>query len=771
MVTSTPGDNDDPMDGDRRIPSGSDRYKSSENDPGGRSKKGKGRETSLERISSRRYATRSPSPSEFEREVRRNRQVARENRQQRDGVGTSVNTTSGWRNDDSLGIVVHNGECDECAKYAMHIFPFQFSRDAGYIGAKERRDQQIEKFWEDRAWKAQSELERAEDKIDQLWDRIRSLESQLEEPRHKRVRVDDTSVTPSVKITDTYAETVSKPPRRETDVVMKDAQKEFPPLPPSIHPPRDPSEANKRPQINFPPKELPENEAMFKRWSDQAQIEGNEVDLARARAYVRFANFTPPEKRTPLMKYALAEWHLPAWLPLDRQSGRGQVRAQDGQRLNQPKLSDPPEQWAQFMHHRLYMYKDTPGLVIDHTGISLPHLRGMLLTRQLLPPRALQRERSAANLRILEVLATPGLYRETIRGGRFYLSERDLKPMTQSGDNVSVDDVISHLAACGVEPYEVDDARAYADSWLSTATRSDDPNQSRPAKDILARVRTCSDNTGKVSPMQPTWWSPPPGAISLSAAKKRKRAPSPRRAVAVPPTGPRQRTERPTDATVHIPSAPTGGSPSCPTVSFGLTVPPKTGLYSSSSSRPFMVGREILIPQDVSPEELPSEPYGGNAHFDEGGYPIGYYDYDGPTFPVRTKADKNRDKCRRRNERQRLLGTAPSSKQEGAPKQTPAPVAPSGEGAKKKKKPRNKHLYSDHDDDSDSEGGVSPVYFAPEDSPFNGPPSAADPTDEVISGLISSTLSSTNPGDVQPSPSDDPADMAVDPSTKEPGEV
>src|SRR4030095_7858890 len=99
----------------------------------------------------------------------------------------------------------------------------------------------------------------------------------------------------------------------------------------------------------------------------------------------------------------------------------------------------------------------------------------------------------------------------------------------------------------------VDNARAYADSWLSTANRSDDPNQCGPAKDILARVRTLPDNTGKVSPMQPTWWNPPPGAIPLKAAKKRKRASSPGRAVTVPPTGPRQRTEHPTEPLVHIP--------------------------------------------------------------------------------------------------------------------------------------------------------------------------------------------------------------------------
>jgi hypothetical protein len=517
-------------------------------DPSGRSQRGKEKQRALEPTgsSNRTHIHRSPSPDEMEEAIRSSRRSAREDQNRRAGVGISSRTDEGWRIDGE-GIVLHRGTCDICKSYALHVYNHVYDHDKEYLDAKERRDAHINSGVIARAERA---YDGYEGDIDALQETIRNLETEnehlkeeLEGRTSKRARTREPSPYPERSQGNSYARAISRPsppavPRPvapDEDVNMNEVYPPLPILPPPRYTssvPDAPRTANWRPapkprgQV---PTSIPQNTEEFDAWSRSAHTSGNYPMLERMREYMRFVNDTPAGARTPLMSYALANWRLPSWLPVEMQSARGLRRLNDPNRLEQPSLLDSAEAWAQFMHRHLYQWRHHPGTLLDEKRVSLPHVRGQLLLRQQIPSGLSPEAKSLLHLRIAEVLSTPGLYRQIRERERLALSPaRRRQPMPIQSTQVSLEDVAMHLASMGVSDAEVREGSHYAVGWLTaTATaNSSRSDESSIAADIVRRLRQIPNARSEDAPLmsEPRWWIAGPNDVALrEPRRKRKR--------------------------------------------------------------------------------------------------------------------------------------------------------------------------------------------------------------------------------------------------------
>jgi hypothetical protein len=118
---------------------------------------------------------------------------------------------------------------------------------------------------------------------------------------------------------------------------------------------------------------------------------------------------------------------------------------------------------------------------MDHHQVSLPHIRGQLLTHQQVPSGLSQRQNLGLYIRLMEVFAMPGLYRQTCeRHGLLMQETHHRLPMSNISDNTTIKEVARHLAAMGVLDHEVREAHHYAIGWLTatastTSTQPDEP--------------------------------------------------------------------------------------------------------------------------------------------------------------------------------------------------------------------------------------------------------------------------------------------------------
>jgi hypothetical protein len=144
------------------------------------------------------------------------------------------------------------------------------------------------------------------------------------------------------------------------------------------------------------------------------------------------------------------------------------------------------------MHRHLYQWQNLPGAMMDNHRVSLPHIRGQLLTHQQVPSGLSQRQKFSLYIRLMEVFAMPGLYHQTReRHGLLVPETRHQLPMSNISDNTTVEEVVRHLAAMGVLDQEVREAHHYAVGWLTAtaSTTSTRPDELAAASDILNCLR------------------------------------------------------------------------------------------------------------------------------------------------------------------------------------------------------------------------------------------------------------------------------------------
>ena len=126
--------------------------------------------------------------------------------------------------------------------------------------------------------------------------------------------------------------------------------------------------------------------------------------------YMCHTNEIPSVAISLLMNHALASWRLPSWLYEEQQLAWGVCQLRDTSHLEQPSMNDSAEHWAQFMHQHQYQWQTTPGILLDQTRVSLPHVRGHLLACQQIPSGLSQRQHFRLYLHLMEVFTLPGLY-------------------------------------------------------------------------------------------------------------------------------------------------------------------------------------------------------------------------------------------------------------------------------------------------------------------------------------------------------------------------
>ena len=162
------------------------------------------------------------------------------------------------------------------------------------------------------------------------------------------------------------------------------------------------------------------------------------------------------------MNHALANWRLPSWLPKDQQSARGICRLKNPNYLEQLELHDTPKWWAQYMHQHLYQWQTSPSTLLDAQRVSLPHVRGQLLTCQQIPSGLSQRQKFGLYIRLMEVFVLPGLYHLTWERLGLTMPETHRRlTMSTTSDNTTIEDMVRHLAAVGISDDEVREAHHY----------------------------------------------------------------------------------------------------------------------------------------------------------------------------------------------------------------------------------------------------------------------------------------------------------------------
>ena len=145
--------------------------------------------------------------------------------------------------------------------------------------------------------------------------------------------------------------------------------------------------------------------------------------------------------------------------------------------LEQPWVTDSSEMWVQFMHWHLYQWQAHPGLILNQCGVSLLHLKGFLLLHQQIPSGLTQRQKAGLHIWIIEVLIIPGLYCSHHAQLKVIISIHcEQWPMSNMTDNMTIDNIIQHLAFLSIPDHKVREAHHYTVEWLrSTAASTSRP--------------------------------------------------------------------------------------------------------------------------------------------------------------------------------------------------------------------------------------------------------------------------------------------------------
>ena len=155
--------------------------------------------------------------------------------------------------------------------------------------------------------------------------------------------------------------------------------------------------------------------AQLDNYIEAANRHGDMTAVARMCAYVREAQLMSREERSPLQEAALMKWRIPDWVPAE---GRSSAKAGDPNApagVNTPRMMDLPEEWARWMWRYPRELTTRPGIRHVRDGISLSSVRGMQMALGRAPRGAsVQHARHTFILRLAELLATRGMYRQLV---------------------------------------------------------------------------------------------------------------------------------------------------------------------------------------------------------------------------------------------------------------------------------------------------------------------------------------------------------------------
>ncbi|KAG9227847.1 hypothetical protein PTI98_011439 [Pleurotus ostreatus] len=286
------------------------------------------------------------------------------------------------------------------------------------------------------------------------------------------------------------------------------------------------------PRGNEPPM-IPENSAAWAEMVQAAQIPDNWEAYNSCRSVVNVANQLASDKKPMrgFMRAALRTWRAPDWVkrvrnirPLPRitvadatvvaSSGttaaphleattndsvssptmrtglanRTELRPTTGYQA--PSMDAPPEAWCAYDYYFRHVKAMSAGL--GDNPLDLRTRRGHRLIRRTGPSPAvgdptLERNRSVYTERATTLLAMPGRYQAVIQ--RLGLTVPSVyQPFHYAGhlDNLSVEDVAAHLAACGVSIEMANDAWLFARQWLLDPRNENRPNTYPTRQQLLA---------------------------------------------------------------------------------------------------------------------------------------------------------------------------------------------------------------------------------------------------------------------------------------------
>ena len=152
-------------------------------------------------------------------------------------------------------------------------------------------------------------------------------------------------------------------------------------------------------------------------------------------------------------------------------------------------MTDSPEEWARWMWRYPRELTTHPGIRHARDGISLSSVRGMQMALGRAPRGAsVQCARHAFILRLAELLATRGMYRQLVDQLRLTITSTLRMSIAQTTDNVMVEDVACVLAADGVTIPQARDAHKWGLNTLNLWSQVADANRRTDAMQALMAV-------------------------------------------------------------------------------------------------------------------------------------------------------------------------------------------------------------------------------------------------------------------------------------------
>ncbi|KDQ25781.1 hypothetical protein PLEOSDRAFT_1106680 [Pleurotus ostreatus PC15] len=326
---------------------------------------------------------------------------------------------------------------------------------------------------------------------------------------------------------------------------------------------------------------LPENSAAWAEMVQAAQIPDNWEAYNSCRSVVNIANQLASDKKPMrgFMRAALRTWRAPDWVkrtrnirPLPRitvanvmtSSPSGttaaphvgaivndpstasslrvgppvRVEARPTTGYQAPSMDAPPEAWCAYDYYFRHVKAMSAGL--GDNPLDVRTRRGHRLIRRTGPSPAagdpaLERNRSVYAERATTLLAMPGRYQAVIN--RLGLTIPSVyQPAHYSGplDNLSVEDVAAHMAACGVSIEMANDAWLFARQWLLDPRNENRPNTYPTRQQVLALPPSQYPPSAPNAPlllMNPQYYFPagcPPEPTEVRSKRPRHTAAMPR---------------------------------------------------------------------------------------------------------------------------------------------------------------------------------------------------------------------------------------------------
>ena len=266
----------------------------------------------------------------------------------------------------------------------------------------------------------------------------------------------------------------------------------------------------------------------------EAQIPGNQTGYLQMKGFAAASHKTSADLRNEMQWKAVRDWANPIWVSPELRNIHREEYARRPPpstkfklpALKMPKVTDSPEEWAEWLLRNGHGINARPGIGRTEGGINLRTVRGMLLVNRRAPLRVKgepeRNTRAQFTHVLIELMATRNGYRDAVTRLELNIAQ-DERPGRFEGAiaNVTEDDVVRFLAEHGVSFDQMADGWLYATGWLRDSAAG---FHAMEIAERMARVerRSTGRPASSTLPMPGTheWWYPVVGPTSVEGGQQ-----------------------------------------------------------------------------------------------------------------------------------------------------------------------------------------------------------------------------------------------------------